>query len=649
MRRDLGFLVAAAALVALAGLPAADSSRSQIRAQAAAAERTVHFTAAGDYASGPQTQSVLATIASLEPDLHLALGGLSYVAGTEQAWCDGVVDQVGAGFPVELVAGTGEADGTAGHIADFAACLPNQLPGVVGTYGRQWYVDMPARDPLVRFVLISPGLTFPDGTDAYALGDARYTWTANAIDGARAASIPWVVVGMHQPCLTTASRTCGAGADLLNLLVTKQVDLVLAGHEHLYERTKQLALAPRCVALVPGSADPDCVADGDATLVKGAGTVLVTVGTGGIAQNPQDREDTEAPYFAAASGRDTAAWGVLDVRATPTALFADFVRSAGSTFTDSFAIRPAGPDQNSPPVASFTSSCDLLTCTVDAAGSTDPDGTIDGFAWSFGDGSTGAGASTTHEYAAAGTYAITLTVTDSSVRTGSALRIIEVAPTVTGVLAADSFERDVAAGFGSAVTGGDWTVTEGAAVTGGAGRLTLTSKGAVVGARLPAVNGTTATTRLTETWDRRPDGSGGWLVVRGRITPGGEYRLRIGHKSDGEITARIVRTDAAGAETAVTPEQTVPLLAYTGGTRIAASFEVTGTGPTGLRAKVWAADEPEPAGWLIDTADATPELQVPGHPGVAAVLSGATTNVPVTVSLDDLTVVGPGGAPAPTG
>jgi len=336
---------------------------------------------------------------------------------------------------------------------------------------------------------------------------------------------------------------------------------------------------------------------------------------------------------------------VLDVRATPDELFADFVRAAGGTFTDSFAIRPAGPDQNSPPTAAFTSTCDRLTCRVDAAASTDPDGTIEGYSWSFGDGSTGSGATTSHTYAAAGTFALTLTVTDSSVRTASALRVIEVSPTVTGVLASDAFERDVAAGFGTAVLGGEWTASEATSVTGGGGRLTLSSKGAVTGARLAQVNGTTLTTQLTETWDRRPDGSGGWLVVRGRITPGGEYRLKIGHKSDGEVTARLMRTDAGGAETALTPELTVPRLAYTGGTRIAAAFEVTGTGPTGLRAMVWAADEPAPTDWLIDTSDTTPELQVAGHPGVAALLSGATTNVPVTVTVDDLTVVGPGGTP----
>ena len=104
---------------------------------------------------------------------------------------------MGAGFPFELVSGNHESNGMNGNINDFSACLPNQLPGLVGTYGRQWYVDVPQENPLVRYVMISPNIPFTDGTWSYNAGTARYNWTAAAIDGARSADIPWVVVGMH--------------------------------------------------------------------------------------------------------------------------------------------------------------------------------------------------------------------------------------------------------------------------------------------------------------------------------------------------------------------------------------------------------------------------------------------------------------------
>jgi PKD repeat protein len=68
---------------------------------------------------------------------------------------------------------------------------------------------------------------------------------------------------------------------------------------------------------------------------------------------------------------------------------------------------------NAPPVARFDAVCGGLTCTANAALSRDPDGRITGYAWTFGDGTTGEGASVGHTYAAAGLYAVTLTVTDN--------------------------------------------------------------------------------------------------------------------------------------------------------------------------------------------------------------------------------------------
>ena len=49
--------------------------------------------------------------------------------------------------------------------------------------------------------------------------------------------------------------------------------------------------------------------------------------------------------------------------------------------------------------------------TFDGSGSMD-DGTIVAYEWDFGDGSTGLGVNPTHTYGAAGTFTITLTVTD---------------------------------------------------------------------------------------------------------------------------------------------------------------------------------------------------------------------------------------------
>ncbi|WP_220800690.1 glycoside hydrolase family 19 protein [Mitsuaria sp. WAJ17] len=68
---------------------------------------------------------------------------------------------------------------------------------------------------------------------------------------------------------------------------------------------------------------------------------------------------------------------------------------------------------NKPPVAAFTSSVDRLNLSLDASASTDPDGQISSYKWTFGDGSSASGAKVTHAYAASGTYAVSLTVTDN--------------------------------------------------------------------------------------------------------------------------------------------------------------------------------------------------------------------------------------------
>ena len=68
---------------------------------------------------------------------------------------------------------------------------------------------------------------------------------------------------------------------------------------------------------------------------------------------------------------------------------------------------------NKPPVAAFTGSVDRLSVSLDASTSSDPDGQISAYQWTFGDGSSATGAKVTHAYAASGTYAVSLSVTDN--------------------------------------------------------------------------------------------------------------------------------------------------------------------------------------------------------------------------------------------
>jgi hypothetical protein len=72
----------------------------------------------------------------------------------------------------------------------------------------------------------------------------------------------------------------------------------------------------------------------------------------------------------------------------------------------------------------FDVGCVGLTCTANARHSSDPDGRIIRYARTFGDGTTDDGAIVGHAFAAAGTYTITLAVTDNLGATATYARTV---------------------------------------------------------------------------------------------------------------------------------------------------------------------------------------------------------------------------------
>ena len=120
------------------------------------------------------------------------------------------------------------------------------------------------------------------------------------------------------------------------------------------------------------------------------------------------------------------------------------VFTAPITFTDSvtvkaLAVRSGFNDSsvssvaftiNHAPVAAFTAAPltgELpLNVGFDASASTDPDNDIATYAWDFGDGATGTGVNTTHQYGTDGTFTTTLTVTDAAGLSDTATEVITV-------------------------------------------------------------------------------------------------------------------------------------------------------------------------------------------------------------------------------
>ncbi len=96
-----------------------------------------------------------------------------------------------------------------------------------------------------------------------------------------------------------------------------------------------------------------------------------------------------------------------------------------------------GPSGNDAPTADFTFVCDLLECTFTDA-STDGDGSIASYSWNFDDGSAAVTtADPVHTYAAAGTYDVTLTVTDNEGATDNVTKAVTVSDVPNALPTAD--------------------------------------------------------------------------------------------------------------------------------------------------------------------------------------------------------------------
>ena len=345
--RHWGCLLALGALTLMTLASGCGSSDDDAGDSAETADETVTVAAAGDFGMEPAGVATLAAMAKAKPDVYLGIGDFSY-AGPHSAreYCDLVESKLGDEAPFEIVSGNHEEDsGEDGRIAEFAACLPDRMDAV-GEYAAQYYFDV---GDLARFIMISPDLTI-DGQHYYYGPDdngedtPQLAWLKDAISGARADGIQWVVVGMHKNCISVGEYYCDVYQDLFTTLIQEKVDLVLSGHDHSYQRSKQIsAPAPGCREVIVDRYDRDCVvADGDAYR-QGAGSVFVISGAGGAELYPMHPGDPEAGYFVATMGKNTPGnrSGFAHLTISPEELQVRFVASEPGSFEDAFTIEGA--------------------------------------------------------------------------------------------------------------------------------------------------------------------------------------------------------------------------------------------------------------------------------------------------------------------
>jgi PKD repeat protein len=304
---------------------------------------------------------------------------------------------------------------------------------------------------------------------------------------------------------------------------------------------------------------------------------------------------------------------------------------------------------NQPPVAAFASNCTDLSCSFNGIGSHDPDGSIASYAWTFGDGNTGTGVSSSDTYPAAGDYSVTLTVTDNQGATNSVTQTVSPRPPANPAAtpyATDSFNRTVASGWGNADTGGAWTASNAAnfSVAAGVGSIKMPTPGTGPSIYLKTLSSTDTDTTATLTTDKAGTGNGVYLEVLGRrIASGVDYQARLRVLGNNTVAASLL-SDNAGTATFLKSETTLAGITYTPGMQFNTRFQVSGTNPTTLRFKAWPATSTEPTSWLLTATDNTAALQVPGSVGLLSYLAGGATNAPVTTKVSNFATA-PTGAP----
>src|SRR5438309_1275154 len=217
----------------------------------------------------------------------------------------------------------------------------------------------------------------------------------------------------HHPLFSSGSFADTTERSLWQDLYAAGAEIVLNGHEHNYQR----------FALQTPTGVADAVTGiRDFITGTGGGEGLFAVGT--PLPNTQVQNDQTN--------------GVLKLTLYATGYDWKFIPVKGKTFTDSGSgTCHDAPGSNPPPTAAAGgpySGPEGTAVSFDGSGSSDPGGSTLTYAWTFGDGTSGAGAKPTHTYASFGSYTVSLTVTNAggtaSAPATTTATIANVAPTV---------------------------------------------------------------------------------------------------------------------------------------------------------------------------------------------------------------------------
>lgn len=295
---------------------------------------SVVFGAGGDF-GGQESKAgaIMDDMATRNLDAFFILGDISYhEIEPESAWCAWVHGKLGNDYPMQLMTGNHDEDGSGdGWIINHRACMPDRLGSTLGPggYGVNYASDLGP----VTVIATAPSLQVQNVDYNYANGSAERTWLIGEIQAAQAEG-DWVVVGMHKNCVTMGSKGCEIGNSFAQLLVAQGVDLILQGHDHTYQRSHSMS------SMQAGSVGTIADNGADGVYDRDAGTVLTIAGNVGRTNYTCNHNDSEAGYFQTHScAEEGELHGYLEITASASELTVEFRRVTGPSYSDSFTIR----------------------------------------------------------------------------------------------------------------------------------------------------------------------------------------------------------------------------------------------------------------------------------------------------------------------
>lgn len=322
-----------------------------------------------DHAGSPAAGDITIAVERLAPLFHLVNGDLCYANLSHdrvRTWSDWFENNTRSARHRPWMPAPGNHENERGN-------------GPIGYGAYQAYFGLPdsGSDPELRglwyaftagsvrvIILANDDVCYQDGGNSYVRGysgGAQKRWLEQELERSRGnKDIDWIVVCMHQTAVSTGNKTNGADLGIrenwLPLFDRFNVDLVVCGHEHHYERSHAIRGTLPTDTLTPNPVDaqPD-------SIDTSKGTVHLVIGGGGTSipsntmlfPEPRCRVLMSVGELNPATGRKTpnyieeaAPWSVFRDRENPCGFVAfdvDPGRPGASTTMDATYYAVSGP------------------------------------------------------------------------------------------------------------------------------------------------------------------------------------------------------------------------------------------------------------------------------------------------------------------